>query len=291
MRHVRAENGRPASGERIAKAIARAGLCSRREAEAWIAAGRVAVNGKVIASPARNVTADDRIEVDGKVLPVRARTRLFLYHKPRGLLTTHADPGGRPTIFTALPKGLPRLISVGRLDLNTEGLLLLTNDGALARVLELPATGWLRRYRVRAHGRVAQDQLDALQGGITIDGIRYGPIEATADRIQGDNVWLTFAIREGKNREVKNVLGHLGLAVNRLIRVSFGPFRLGDLAQGAIEEVRTRTLREQLGRRLSALAKLDFSAPRMEWKEAMQGTPHAARPPPPTPPRRKSGLP
>src|SRR5882724_2000978 len=242
MRHVRAQNGRPASGERIAKAIARAGLCSRREAEAWIAAGRVAVNGEVIASPARNVTADDRIAVDGKALPVRARTRLFLYHKPRGLLTTHADPGGRPTIFSVLPKGLPRLISVGRLDLNTEGLLLLTNDGALARTLELPSTGWLRRYRVRAHGRVAQDQLDGLRAGTTIDGICYGPIEATVDRAQGSNVWLTFAIREGKNREVKNVLGHLGLKVNRLIRVSFGPFQLGELAAGAIAEVSTRVL-------------------------------------------------
>src|SRR6201984_329599 len=169
MRHVRAQNGRPASGERIAKAIARAGLCSRREAEAWIAAGRVAVNGKVIASPARNVTADDRIEVDGKVLPVRARTRLFLYHKPRGLLTTHADPAGRPTIFSGLPKDLPRLVSVGRLALNPEGLPLLPNEGGLARVLELPATGWLRRYRVRAHGRVTQDQLDGLRQGVSID--------------------------------------------------------------------------------------------------------------------------
>jgi 23S rRNA pseudouridine2605 synthase len=261
MRHVRAQNGRPASGERIAKAIARAGLCSRREAEAWIAAGRVAVNGEVIASPARNVTADDRIEVDGKVLPVRARTRLFLYHKPRGLLTTHADPGGRPTIFTALPAGLPRLISVGRLDLNTEGLLLLTNDGSLARTLELPATGWLRRYRVRAHGRVGQSELDRLRAGITVDGIRYGPIEATLDRAQGSNVWLTFAIREGKNREVKNVLGHLGLKVSRLIRVSFGPFELADLAPGEIAEVKTRTLREQLGERVIALAGADFSAP------------------------------
>ena len=261
MRHVRAQNGRPASGERIAKAIARAGLCSRREAEAWIAAGRVAVNGEVIASPARNVTADDRIAVDGKALPVRARTRLFLYHKPRGLLTTHADPGGRPTIFTALPAGLPRLISVGRLDLNTEGLLLLTNDGSLARTLELPATGWLRRYRVRAHGRVGQSELDRLRAGITVDGIHYGPIEATLDRAQGSNVWLTFAIREGKNREVKNVLGHLGLKVGRLIRVSFGPFELADLAPGEIAEVKTRTLREQLGERVIALAGADFSAP------------------------------
>jgi 23S rRNA pseudouridine2605 synthase len=261
MPHMRAQKGRPASGERIAKAIARAGLCSRREAETWIAAGRVAVNGEVIASPARNVTADDRIAVDGEPLPVRERTRLFLYHKPRGLLTTHADPGGRPTIFTALPAGLPRLISVGRLDLNTEGLLLLTNDGSLARTLELPATGWLRRYRVRAHGRVGQDQLEALRAGTTIDGIRYGSIEATVDRPQGSNVWLTFAIREGKNREVKNVLGHLGLKVNRLIRVSFGPFQLADLASGQIAEVKTRTLRDQLGARVIAMAGADFSAP------------------------------
>jgi 23S rRNA pseudouridine2605 synthase len=255
------QNNQPAPGERIAKVIARAGLASRREAEAWIAAGRVAVNGEIIASPARNVTAADRIAVDGAPLPQRERTRLFLYHKARGLVTTHADPGGRPTIFGVLPKGLPRLISVGRLDLNTEGLILLTNDGGLARALELPATGWLRRYRVRAHGRVTQDDLDRLRRGIAIDGVRYGPIEATVDRSQGANVWLTFAIREGKNREVKNVLGHLGLAVNRLIRLSFGPFRLGDLAEGAIEEVRTRTLREQLGERLAAQAGVDFAAP------------------------------
>jgi 23S rRNA pseudouridine2605 synthase len=207
------------------------------------------------------VTEADRIAVDGEPLPTRERTRLFLYHKPRGLLTSHADPGGRPTIFSVLPKNLPRLISVGRLDLNTEGLLLLTNDGGLARTLELPATGWLRRYRVRAHGRVAQDQLDTLRQGITIDGIRYGSIEATVDRPQGSNVWLTFAMREGKNREVKNVLGHLGLAVNRLIRVSFGPFQLGELAEGAIEEVKTRTLRDQLGERIAAAAGADFAAP------------------------------
>src|SRR5438477_5460884 len=227
-------------GERIAKVIARAGLASRREAEAWITAGRVSVNGAKITSPALNVTRVDKIVVDGKPLPGAERTRLFLYHKPRGLVTTTSDPQGRPTIFGALPKDLPRLISVGRLDLNTEGLLLLTNDGGLARALELPATGWLRRYRVRAHGHVTQDQLNALRKGISIDGVDYGPIEATLDRVQASNVWLTFAMREGKNREVKNVLARLGLTVNRLIRVSFGPFQLGELAAAEIEEVKTR---------------------------------------------------
>ncbi len=250
-----------AGGERIAKVIARAGLASRREAEAFIAAGRVTVNGAVVASPALDVTPQDVITVDGEPLPQRERTRLFLYHKPCGLVTTHVDPHGRPTIFAALPKELPRLISVGRLDMNTEGLLLLTNDGGLARVLELPATGWLRRYRVRAHGRVQQVRLDALRHGITIDGVRYGPIEAQLEREQGSNVWLVFAMREGKNREVKNVLGHLGLAVNRLIRVSFGPFQLGDLPEGGVEEVRTRHLREQLGERIATLAGVDFAAP------------------------------
>jgi 23S rRNA pseudouridine2605 synthase len=257
-------NDKPQSdhaGERIAKVIARSGLASRREAEAWIAAGRVAVNGAVIDSPARNVTARDRVSVDGEMLPARERTRLFLHYKPRGLMTSHVDPQGRPTIFQRLPKELPRLISVGRLDFNTEGLILLTNDGALARILELPTTGWLRRYRVRAHGSVTQAELEALRAGLIISGIRYGPIEATLDRVQGSNLWLTFAIREGKNREVRNVLGHLGLTVARLIRVSFGPFQLGDLPEGAVEEVRTRTLREQLGDRLVALSGSDFSAP------------------------------
>ena len=249
------------SGERIAKAIARAGLASRREAEEWIAAGRVAVNGAVITSPALNVAPSDRISVDGEPLPARERTRLFLYHKPRGLMTTRADPQGRPTIFQKLPADLPRLISVGRLDFNTEGLLLLTNDGALARLVELPQTGWLRRYRVRAHGSVTQEQLDGLREGITVDGIHYGPIEAALDRVQGTNLWLTFAIREGKHREVRNVLGHLGLVVTRLIRVSFGPFQLGELAAGAVEEVRTRVLREQLGARLVGRSGADFSAP------------------------------
>jgi len=252
------------AGERIAKVIARAGLCSRREAEAWITAGRVAVNGERVASPARNVTPEDRVTVDGEPLPQRERTRLFLYHKPRGLVTTRADPQGRPTIFGALPHDLPRLLSVGRLDMNTEGLLLLTNDGGLARILELPATGWLRRYRVRAHGRVPAERLAALREGITIDGIRYGPIEARLEREQGANTWLVFAMREGKNREVKNVLGHLGLAVNRLIRLSFGPFQLGELAAGAIEEVKTRTLRDQLGARVVAQAGVDFASPRVE---------------------------
>jgi 23S rRNA pseudouridine2605 synthase len=254
-------------GERIAKVIARAGLCSRREAEAWIVAGRVAVNGTVISSPAFNVTARDRIAVDGRPLPARERTRLFLFHKPAGLVTTSSDPQGRPTIFSVLPKNLPRLVSVGRLDLNTEGLLLLTNDGGLARTLELPDTGWLRRYRVRAHGRVTQSDLDRLRQGITVDGIRYGPIEASLDHAQtakSANIWLTFAMREGKNREVKNVLAVLGLQVNRLIRVSFGPFQLGELATGAVEEVHTRTLREQLGERLAAIAGADFSSPIME---------------------------
>ena len=268
---ARKSDDEPDTGERIAKAMARAGLCSRREAEAWIVAGRVAVNGAVIASPALNVTGDDRITVDGAPLPGRERTRLFLYHKPRGLLTTHADPQGRPTIFGSLPKNLPRLLSVGRLDLNTEGLLLLTNDGNLARVLELPATRWLRRYRVRAHGSVREDQLARLRDGITIDDVRYGSILASLDRTQGANVWITFAMREGKNREVKNVLGHLGLAVNRLIRVSFGPFQLGELPAGAVEEVTSRVLREQLGEKIVTQARADFSAPIANSSAPLQG--------------------
>ncbi|MEX2036545.1 MAG: pseudouridine synthase, partial [Xanthobacteraceae bacterium] len=273
------------SAERIAKAMARAGLCSRREAEAFIVAGRVAVNGAVIASPALNVTARDRVTVDGKPLPQRERTRLFLFNKPRGLVTTSADPQGRPTIFGALPKDMPRLMSVGRLDLNTEGLLLLTNDGGLARALELPATGWLRRYRVRAYGKVAQARLDGLRNGIEIDGIRYGAIEATLEREQGDNVWLGFAMREGKNREIRNVLGELGLKVNRLIRVSYGPFQLGELPAGAVMEVKTRALREQLGERLAALAGADFSGPMVERAGVAERDAIAERETAPIPPR------
>jgi 23S rRNA pseudouridine2605 synthase len=249
------------SGERIAKVVSRAGLASRRDAEEWIVQGRVTVNGRVINSPALDVTVNDVITVDGKPLPPRERTRLFMFHKPRGLMTTHADPEGRPTVFDNLPEGLPRLISIGRLDFNTEGLLLLTNDGGLARALELPETGWLRRYRVRAHGEVTQGQLDELKNGVEVDGVKYGPIDATLERDQGANVWLVFAIREGKNREVRNVLAHLGLEVNRLIRVSYGPFQLAELAEGQVEEVKTRVLREQLGEKIATLAGADFTRP------------------------------
>ncbi|WP_306119476.1 MULTISPECIES: pseudouridine synthase [unclassified Roseitalea] len=247
--------------ERIAKRLARAGVASRREAEGLIAAGRVRVNGKVLDSPALNVTADDRIEIDGKPIPQTERTRLWLYHKPAGLVTSTRDAEGRPTVFERLPADLPRVISVGRLDINTEGLLLLTNDGGLARMLELPQTGWLRRYRVRAHGRVNQAQLDALADGIAVEGVFYGAIEARIEREQGSNLWLEIGLREGKNREVKKVLGALGLEVNRLIRISFGPFQLGALEPGAVLEIRGKTLREQLGARLIAESGADFEAP------------------------------
>ncbi|NOJ47153.1 pseudouridine synthase [Bradyrhizobium archetypum] len=267
------------AGERIAKVVARAGLASRRDAEELITQGRVTVNGRVINSPALDVTANDVIAVDGKVLPPRERTRLFMYYKPRGLMTTHADPEGRPTVFDNLPEGLPRLISVGRLDFNTEGLLLLTNDGGLARALELPDTGWLRRYRVRAHGEVTQAQLDELKKGVEVDGVKYGPIDATLERDQGANVWLVFAIREGKNREVRNVMAHLGLEVNRLIRVSYGPFQLGELEEGQVEEVKTRVLREQLGEKIAALAGADFNRPLPEEKsETEDDAPRGKKP-------------
>jgi 23S rRNA pseudouridine2605 synthase len=255
------------AGERIAKVLARAGLASRRDAEEMVVQGRVTVNGRIINSPALDVTANDVVAVDGTVLPPRERTRLFMYHKPRGLMTTHADPEGRPTVFDNLPEGLPRLISIGRLDFNTEGLLLLTNDGGLARVLELPDTGWLRRYRVRAHGEISQAQLDELKAGVEVDGVKYGSIDATLERDQGSNVWLVFAIREGKNREVRNVMAHLGLEVNRLIRVSYGPFQLGELAEGAVDEVKTRVLREQLGEKVISQAGADFATPQQREAE------------------------
>ncbi|MBR0818436.1 pseudouridine synthase [Bradyrhizobium liaoningense] len=249
------------AGERIAKVLSRAGLASRRDAEEMVTQGRVAVNGRVINSPALDITKNDVVTVDGKPLPERERTRLFLYHKPRGLMTTHDDPEGRPTVFDNLPEGLPRLISIGRLDFNTEGLLLLTNDGGLARTLELPDTGWLRRYRVRAHGDVTQAQLDELKNGIEVEGVKYGPIEATLERDQGANVWLVFAIREGKNREVRNVCAHLGLEVNRLIRVSYGPFQLGEVPEGQVEEIRSRVLREQLGDKVIEKSGAQFDVP------------------------------
>ncbi|MBI0167763.1 rRNA pseudouridine synthase [Bartonella sp. M0280] len=247
--------------ERIAKRLARAGIASRRDAETMIAAGRIAVNGKVLDSPAFNVKRTDAITVDGKPLPPIERTRVWLYHKRAGLVTTNRDPEGRPTVFDSLPEGMPRVLSVGRLDINTEGLLLLTNDGGLARVLELPSTGWVRKYRVRAHGKVTQADLDALKDGIAIDGIFYGAVEATLEREQGTNVWLTVALREGKNREVKNILGALGLTVARLIRISFGPFQLADLEEGAVRELKGRTLRDQLGERLIEEANADFDLP------------------------------
>jgi len=259
-------------GQRIAKAMARAGLCSRREAEAWILAGRVSVNGQTLASPAFNVVDGDDVRVDGQPMQARERTRMFLFHKPRGLVTTARDPEGRPTIFDALPKDLPRVVAIGRLDINTEGLLLLTNDGGLARVLELPATGWLRRYRVRAHGTIDQAALDGLSDGVTIDGVSYAGIDAKLERLQGSNVWLSMGLREGKNREIKRVLEHLGLSVNRLIRIAFGPFELADLGEGEVIEARTRVLRDQLGPRLMREAEVDFDAPLIDHDQ----------PPPPT---------
>jgi 23S rRNA pseudouridine2605 synthase len=240
-------NDQPTGGERIAKRLARAGLCSRREAERWIAAGRVAVDGAVLTTPAVVVTAASRIQVDGKALPDAEPTRLWRYHKPLGVITSHRDPEGRPTVFDQLPKNMPRVISVGRLDVNSEGLLLLTNDGELARKLELPATGWLRRYRVRVHGRPDPAALARLKQGITVEGITYDAINAAIDRQVGANAWLTVSLREGKNREVRRVLEHLGLPVTRLIRIAYGPFQLGALKPGEVAEASGKILRDQLG--------------------------------------------
>ena len=236
-----------AKGERIAKVIARAGVCSRRDAEKLIAEGRVAVDGVAVATPALNVSPDAAIAIDGNPLPPAEATRLWRYHKPRGLVTSHRDPAGRPTVFAHLPPNVPRVVSVGRLDINSEGLLLLTNDGELARKLELPAQGWVRRYRVRLFGKVAQADLDRLAAGVTIGGVRYGPVTATLERTRGPYAWATVSLKEGKNREVKRLMEHLGLKVARLIRVSFGPFHLGHLHEGAVEEVPGKVWREQLG--------------------------------------------
>jgi 23S rRNA pseudouridine2605 synthase len=234
----------------VAKALARAGVASRREVERLIAEGKVALNGAALATPAVNVKPGDVLTVEGKPVAAAEPTRLFRYHKPAGLVTSHNDPRGRPTVFAALPPGLPRLISVGRLDLNSEGLLLLTNDGGLTRALELPSGGWQRRYRARAYGRIDQARLDTLKDGITVEGVRYGPIEAKLDKAKegptGANLWLTLTLAEGKNREVRRVLEALGLTVNRLIRLAYGPFALGTLEVGAVEEVGPRVIREQL---------------------------------------------
>ncbi|MBN2761114.1 MAG: rRNA pseudouridine synthase [Rhodobacteraceae bacterium] len=234
-------------GERIAKVLARAGVASRRGAEILIVEGRVKVNGRVIDSPALNVGPRDRVLVDGKPLPDAEPTKLWLYHKPLGLVTTERDEQGRPTVFDALPPELGRVLSVGRLDLNSEGLLLLTNDGELKRRLELPSTGWLRRYRARVNGEPTPAMLEPLRQGITLEGERFQPMEVSIDRQQGANAWLTVGIREGRNREIRRALDHVGLSVNRLIRISYGPFQLGTLKRGAVEQVKPKILREQLG--------------------------------------------
>ncbi len=236
-------------GERIAKWLARAGVCSRRDAERMIEEGRVKLNGKVLATPAVKVTAKDKVLVDGKPVAQAEGTRLWRYHKPAGLVTTHRDPQGRNTVFEHLPDGMPRVISIGRLDLTSEGLLLLTNDGALARKLELPSNGWVRRYRARAYGVIGQGELDQLKDGVTIEGVRYGRIEAKLERQQGANAWISVSIAEGKNREVRRVLEALGLKVNRLIRVAYGPFQLGLLKPGMVEEVPKRVIKDQISQK------------------------------------------
>ena len=240
------ENEHKKKGQRIAKVIAHAGLCSRRDAEGWIEQGRVALNGSVLDTPATLVTDKDDIVVDGKPLPKANATRLFLYHKPVGLVTTHKDELGRETVFDTLPKNLPRVISVGRLDLNSEGLLLLTTDGELSRYLELPSTGWSRRYRVRVFGDINKDKLDSLKGGIEVDGIKYGSIDVKIESDKGMNAWLIVTLKEGKNREIRRVMEAIDLKVNRLIRLSYGPFQLGRLARGNVKEIHREILENQM---------------------------------------------
>lgn len=270
-------------GERIAKALAHAGVASRREAERLIEQGRVSVNGKRLTTPAFKVGPGDEIRVDGELIGPRPPTRVWRYHKPVGLLTTHADPQGRETVFDALPEELGRVISVGRLDLNSEGLLLLTNDGELARVLELPATGWTRRYRVRAYGKADDKALARLADGVTVDGVSYGPVEAVVDRRTGANVWLNIGLKEGKNREVRKVLASVGLSVNRLMRTAYGPFQLGALKRGEVGEVKLSVLRDQLGK----LYPLDAdgaplkpgAAPAREKTGTAKAKPRSSKPP------------
>ena len=272
--------------DRVAKAIARAGLCSRREAERLIAQGRVEVDGAVLDSPAVTVGPESRITVDGEALPAAAPARLWRYHKPAGLLTTERDPQGRPTIYDRLPKTLPRVMPVGRLDLGSEGLRLLTNDGGLTRRLELPATGWTRRYRVRVYGQVAPERLAALARGCRVDGVNYGPIVARLETRTGTNAWLAMALKEGRNREVRKVCAHLGLKVSRLIRVAYGPFQLGNLQPGEVSEVPAKVLAEQLG---GAPAKVPVGTAKAKPKAKLR--PPRSGPPKPRPskPGGKSG--
>ncbi len=235
-------------GERIAKVLAHAGVASRREAERLIEAGRIAVNGKTLTTPAFKVAPGDIVTFDGEPIADRPPTRLWRHHKPDGRVTTHSDPEGRETVFDALPKDMGRVISVGRLDLTSEGLMLLTNDGELARVLELPATGWTRRYRVRAYGDITEAEIQRLKSGVTVEGVKYGPIDVVVDRRTGSNIWLTVGIKEGKNREIRKVMASVGLTVNRLMRTAYGPFQLGSLDKGGTEEVKRAVLRDQLGK-------------------------------------------
>ncbi|BDW84453.1 MULTISPECIES: pseudouridine synthase [Roseicyclus] len=269
--------------ERIAKRLSRAGIASRREAERMIAEGRVTVNGKIIDSPALNVTERDQITVDGKPVAEAERPRLWLYHKPTGLVTTAKDEKGRETVFDKLPDGMPRVMSVGRLDLNSEGLLLLTNDGGLKRKLELPATGWLRKYRVRVKGTPTDAMLAPLRQGLVIEGERFQGMEATLDRQQGANAWLTIGLREGKNREIRRAMAEIGLEVNRLIRISYGPFRLGTLKPGEVEEIKPRVLRDQLGLEAAveghAVAKDKPKRPPIRKKTPLKPQDRPSRPP------------
>ena len=238
-------------GQRIAKVIARAGICSRREAERYINQGRVCVNGQVLTSPALSVTDDDVITVDQKVLPKKEKTRLWRYYKPAGLVTSHKDPEGRPTVFDSLPDTLPRVISIGRLDINSEGLLLLTNDGEFARQMEMPSTGWIRRYRVRIHGEMTPEIIEKLSKGVCIDGVRYAGTQVSIDKKQGSNTWLTVALKEGKNREIRRLMEFFGFQVTRLIRISYGPFQLGNMEKGSVDEVPGKTLQEQVGTKIN----------------------------------------
>ncbi|MGJ8529524.1 pseudouridine synthase [Maritalea sp.] len=284
-------------GERIAKVIARSGYCSRRMAETWVEEGRISVNGKIVKTPAYNVTEKDRISIDGNPLAKKEPTRMWAYYKPVGLVVSESDPDGRPTVFEEFDKAdMPRVLTIGRLDINTEGLLLLTNEGGLKRVLELPSTGWTRRYRVRAHGRISQEKLDELKDGITVDKVHYGPIEAKLERQQGANAWIIVSLKEGKNREVKNVLAALGLDVNRLIRMSYGPFQLNEMKEGEIQSIKARVIKDQLSAKLIKDAGVDFDEPSVpvenkrppkKGEKPVRGKPHGRVDRPVRPVRKK----